>query len=64
LGGFFGRQSDPYRLMAKLLYRSGLRLKECVWPQVNDVDVAQRQIIVRSGKGMKDRVTMPLEDAS
>lgn len=48
----------PYRLMAKLLYGSGLRLMECVRLRVKDVDFAQGQIIVRHGKGNKDRVTM------
>jgi len=52
------RLSDPHQLMAKLLYGSGLRLMECVRLRVKDVDFARRQIIVRDGKGMKDRVTM------
>ncbi|MCK4316796.1 MAG: integron integrase, partial [Anaerolineae bacterium] len=47
-----------HQLMAKLLYGSGLRLMECVRLRVKDVDFAQRQIIVRDGKGMKDRITM------
>jgi integron integrase len=46
------------RLMASLLYGSGLRLMECVRLRVKDVDFAQRQITVREGKGEKDRVTM------
>jgi integron integrase len=45
-------------LMAKLLYGSGLRLMECVRLRVKDLDFAQRQIVVRDGKGQKDRVTM------
>ena len=53
-----GFLSGTHRLMAKLLYGSGLRLVECVRLRVKDVDFAQRQIIVRDGKGMKDRVTM------
>lgn len=53
------RQIPPdYVLMAKLLYGSGLRLMECVRLRVKDLDFAQRQIIVRDGKGQKDRVTM------
>jgi integron integrase len=44
--------------MAQLLYGSGLRLMECVRLRVKDIDFAQRQIIVRDGKGQKDRVTM------
>ena len=44
--------------MASLLYGSGLRLMECVRLRFNDVDFAQLQIVVREGKGGKDRVTM------
>jgi hypothetical protein len=51
------RVPNEYQTMAKLLYGSGLRLMECVRLQVKDVDFAQRQIVVRDGKGMKDRVT-------
>jgi integron integrase len=46
-----------HQLMAKLLYGSGLRLIECVWLRVKDMDFAQRQIVVRDGKGRKDRMT-------
>lgn len=46
------------RLMAELLYGSGLRLLECVRLRVKDVDFAQRQVLVRDGKGAEDRVTM------
>ena len=45
-------------LMASLLYGSGLRLMECLRLRVKDVDFAYRQILVRDGKGGKDRVTM------
>lgn len=53
-------------LMASLLYGSGLRLMECVRRRVKDLDFAQVQIIVRDGKGSKDRVTVlppPLVDS-
>jgi len=53
-----GFLAGTHRLMAKLLYGSGLRLMECVRLRVKDVDFAQHQIIVRDGKGMKDRVTL------
>lgn len=43
-------------LMAALLYGSGLRLMECVRLRVKDVDFGYRCIIVRDGKGRKDRV--------
>ena len=44
--------------MASLLYGSGLRLMECIRLRVKDIDFAQSQIIVREGKGNKDRVTV------
>lgn len=46
------------RLMAALLYGAGLRQIECLSLRVKDVDFAYRQILVRDGKGAKDRVTM------
>ena len=50
-------------LMGTLLYGSGLRLMECVRLRVKDIDFEYRQIVVRDGKGQKDRVTM-LPDTS
>ena len=44
--------------MATLLYGSGLRLLECCRLRVQDIDFAANQIIVREGKGAKDRVTV------
>jgi integron integrase len=46
------------RLMACLLYGAGLRVLECCRLRVQDVDFAANQLVVRSGKGDKDRVTM------
>ena len=48
----------PPRLMAILLYGAGLRLLECAHLRVKDVDFAANQIVVRAGKGDRDRVTM------
>lgn len=45
-------------LVASLLYGSGLRLMECLRLRVKDVDLARHEILVREGKGFKDRVTM------
>jgi integron integrase len=45
-------------LMAMLLYGAGLRLMECLRLRVKDIDFATNQIVVRSGKGDKDRHTM------
>jgi site-specific recombinase XerD len=53
-----GALTGTYRLMAGLLYGSGLRLMECMRLRVKDVDFAHQQIVVRNGKGQKDRVTM------
>jgi integron integrase len=46
------------RLMACLLYGAGLRVLECCRLRVQDLDFASNQIVVRGGKGDKDRVTM------
>jgi integron integrase len=46
------------KLMAGLLYGSGLRLMECVRLRVKDVDFALAQITVRDAKGGRDRITM------
>jgi len=45
-------------LIASLLYGSGLRVMECLRLRVKDVDFVKREILVREGKGFKDRVTM------
>jgi integron integrase len=47
-----------HRLMASLLYGSGLRLMECLRLRVKDLDFAYQQLTVRDGKGAQDRVTM------
>jgi integron integrase len=46
------------KLMAGLMYGSGLRLMECLRLRVQDIDFMANQILVRDGKGFKDRVTM------
>jgi integron integrase len=50
--------APPYRLIADLIYGSGLRLLEALRLRVKDVDFGYGLIVVRDGKGMKDRVTM------
>ena len=51
------RLEGRIRLIASLLYGSGLRLLECLALRVKDVDFARLEIRVRDGKGRKDRVT-------
>jgi site-specific recombinase XerD len=46
------------RMMAVLLHGAGLRLLECAQRRVKDIDLARNQIMVRAGKGSKDRLTM------
>jgi integron integrase len=53
-----GVLSGPEWLMAMLLYGAGLRLMECLRLRVQDIDFPSNQIVVRAGKGDKDRVTM------
>jgi integron integrase len=52
------RMDGTYGLMARLLYGTGMRLMECVRLRVKDIDFGQREILIRDGKGAKDRVTM------
>ena len=52
------RMDGTMWLIASLLYGSGLRIMEVLRLRVKDVDFAQREILVREGKGFKDRVTM------
>jgi integron integrase len=53
-----GAMSGVPRLVAGLLYGSGLRLMEALELRVKDLDFTRREILVRDGKGRKDRVTM------
>jgi site-specific recombinase XerD len=58
VSAIFAHLHGIHWLMAFLLYGSGLRLMECVRLRVKDVDFDYRQIVVRDGKGAKDRITM------
>ncbi|MFZ2491379.1 MAG: integron integrase [Thermoanaerobaculia bacterium] len=53
-----GRLTGTPRLVASILYGSGLRLLEALRLRVKDVDLAARMLVVREGKGSKDRRTM------
>ena len=48
----------PINLIIKLLYGTGMRLMEAVRLRVKDVELTRKEIIIRDGKGGKDRVTM------
>lgn len=50
--------NDTDGLIISLLYGTGTRIAECLRLRVKDVDLARREIIIREGKGSKDRVTM------
>lgn len=52
------RMKGPNALVARLLYGAGLRLIEALRLRVKSLDFAQNQILVRDGKGQKDRRTM------
>lgn len=52
------QMSGVHHLMASLLYGSGIRLMECVRLRVQDIDFVRSEILVRRGKGGKDRRTM------
>jgi integron integrase len=47
-----------HALMARLLYGTGMRLTECLCLRVKDVELTRHEVIVRDGKGGKDRITM------
>ena len=48
---------EPHDLCAELMYGSGLRLTECLRLRVKDVDLERHEVVVRDGKGGKDRRT-------
>ena len=52
------RLSGTHWLVSGLLYGAGLRIMEALRLRVKDVDFARGEILVREGKGFKDRVTM------
>ena len=51
-----GAMQGTSRLMAALLYGTGMRLMDCIRLRVQDVDFGYMQIVIRDGKGQKDRV--------
>src|SRR5258708_37599569 len=53
-----GPTTEPYGLMARLMYGAGLRLMECWRLRMKDIDLDRGQLTVREGKGDKDRFVM------
>jgi len=58
IGRIFEHMEGTHALMARLLYGTGMRLMECVRLRIKDVDFERHEILIRDGKGGKDRVTM------
>ncbi|ETR66666.1 MAG: integron integrase [Candidatus Magnetoglobus multicellularis str. Araruama] len=54
----FSYMKGTHLLICKLLYGSGMRLKECLRLRIKDIDYSVNEIVVRSGKGKKDRSTI------
>ena len=54
----FNQLDGTHALVVRLLYGAGLRIMEALRLRVKDVEFARREIVVRDGKGYKDRVTM------
>ena len=52
------RMDGTHALMARLLYGTGMRLGECLQLRVKDVELARREVVIREGKGGRDRVTV------
>jgi integrase len=47
-----------YQLVARMLYGTGMRLFECAQLRIKDVDLQRREVLIREGKGGKDRITV------
>ena len=54
----FDEMKGTHALMARLQYGTGMRLMECLRLRVKDVELERREVVVRQGKGAKDRVTL------
>ena len=58
VGRVLAAVAPEYQLPARLMYGSGLRLMDLARLRVKDLNLERRQIVIRDGKGFKDRVTM------
>lgn len=52
------RLEGTHWLISSLLYGTGMRIMECLRLRVKDVEFSRKEILIRDGKGFKDRVTM------
>jgi integron integrase len=52
------QMEGTHALMARLIYGTGIRLMECLQLRVKDVELVRHELIVRQGKGDRDRITM------
>ena len=52
------RLEGTHWLVANLLYGTGMRILECLRLRIKDIEFTRREILIRDGKGFKDRVTM------
>lgn len=53
-----GKMDGVYSLLGRLLYGSGMRLMELIRLRIKDIEFTRSEIVVRDGKGAKDRMTM------
>ncbi len=58
VGALMGELDEPFQLMARVQYGAGLRISELLRLRVKDLDFERGQLIVRGGKGDKDRATV------
>jgi integron integrase len=58
VAGVLRRLSGTHELIGRLLYGAGLRILEALRLRVHDVEFSRREVLVRDGKGQKDRITM------
>jgi integron integrase len=56
--GLLEKLEDPYQMVGGLLYGAGLRLLEALQLRIKDIDLDRREVLVRDGKGRKDRHTV------
>jgi len=59
VGGVLAGLEGEYLLIAQLLYGTGMRISEALALRIKDVDFSRRAIVVREGKGSRDRIVMP-----